>query len=235
MKNLGEILKSQRKKRKLTYNQVYAKIKIHPNYIKALEENDYAVFDSGVHAKGFLKIYAELLNLNVSQILALWRREHSFTFEHELEKTKEQTVFEEIKQGFTLTTNKVLALIGIVLLVAFFGYLFYSYKNYSGPPDLKIDTPENNKIVGNSLVDITGKTDIDSVLFINGERVFLKPDGSFATSLHLKEGVNTLSITSINKLDKKTEEVLTVIYRPTEDSVLESTESTSPVSPEDLP
>lgn len=209
-------MKSQRKKQKLTYNQVYSRIKIHPNYIKALEQNDYSVFDGKIHAKGFLKIYAELLNLNVNQILALWRREYSNVFEDALDSKGERKILSDLKKGFTLTSNKILIGLGLVLLFSFFGYLFYSYKTYSGPPELEIHSPQNNEIVHDSLVDITGNTDIDSVLFVNGERILLKPDGSFATSLTLKEGVNTLNITSISKLDKKTEKVLTVIYRPQE-------------------
>ncbi len=235
MKNLGEILKSQRKRQKLTYNQVYSKIKVQPMYIKALEQNDYSVFDGRIHAKGFLKIYAELLNLNVSQILALWRREYGYKFDDGFEadeKNKKDSMFSSLKKGFTLSLSNVLVGLGILLLIAFFGYLFYSYKNYAGPPDLKIYTPENNQIVTTSLIDITGETDINSVLFINGEKVLLKPDGTFAASLNLKEGVNTLSISSINKLDKKTEKVLTIIYRPnssTPKEIPETTESTSAV------
>jgi hypothetical protein len=150
----------------------------------------------------------------VGQILALWRREYSYYFEDALENKNNKETLKDLRQGITLTPSKILIGIGFILIVLFFGYLFYSYRNYSGPPSLEIQTPENNEVVDTSLIDVTGKTDIDSVLFINGEKILIKPDGSFAASLNLKEGTNTLSITSINKLDKKTEEVLTVIYRP---------------------
>lgn len=217
MKNLGEILKSQRKKRKLTYNQVYAKTKIQQHYIKALEQNDYSVFGGQLHAKGFLKIYAELLGLNVNQILALWRREYGYTFEDSSDtqgSSSRRKLIKSLRSGITVTPTRLFVSLGLLLLVSFFGYLFYSYKKYSGPPALEVRSPENNAIVENSLIDITGKTDIDSILFVNGEKILLQSDGDFATSLSLREGVNTLSITSINKLDKKTEKVLTVIYRP---------------------
>jgi len=235
MKNLGETLKSQRKKRKLTYNQVYSKTKIQQHYIKALEQNDYSVFDGKLHAKGFLKIYAKLLDLNVNQILALWRREYGYTFDdastiHENSSTKK--LVKSLKSSITVTPTKILVSLGILLLLTFFGYLFYSYKKYSGPPALQIYSPENNAIVENSLIDITGQTDIDSTLFVNGEKILLQTDGSFATSLNLREGVNTLSVTSINKLDKKTEKVLTVIYRPhSHPNNVEVSESSPPITP----
>jgi len=236
MKNLGEILKSQRKKRKLTYNQVYAKTKIQQQYIKALEQNDYSIFDGRLHAKGFLKIYAGLLGLNVNQILALWRREYGYTFEEssdDRENSSTRKLIKSLGNSISITPTRVFVSLGTLLLLSFFGYLFYSYKKYSGPPTLEVHSPENNAIVENSLIDITGKTDIDSILFVNGEKILLQSDGAFATSLSLREGVNTLSITSINKLDKKTEKVLTVIYRPNTHKNVEVLESST--TPNDIP
>jgi len=213
MKNLGEILLSQRKKLRQTPDSLYKKIKIHPKYIKALEENDYSLFDSSAHARGFLKIYASALGLNVEEILALWRREFGYAFPEDFPVLREKKL-RKIKPRVTITAKGLVIGVSFLLLLTFFGYLFYAYKNYQGPPELVITHPKDNEIVKSSLVDITGKTDIDATLFINGEVVLLKPDGSFATSVGLREGVNTLSITSINMLEKRSEEILTVIYRP---------------------
>jgi cytoskeletal protein RodZ len=222
MKNLGEILLLQRKKMHQTPDSIYKNLKIHPKYIKALEENNYSIFDSSLHASGFLKIYAGALGLNVEEILALWRREFGYAFKEDF-PVKKQKFSESIKTRFVVTPKGVLVAVITVLLISFFGYLYYAYKNYQGPPSLEITSPEDNVIVTQSLVDVTGKTDIDATLLINGEVLLLKPDGHFATSVNLREGVNTLSITSINRLEKKTEKVLTVIYRP--ERVLESTGS----------
>ena len=214
MKDLGEILKTQRKKYKYTYSDVQQKIKIHPNYVRALEENNYSLFDSKVHALGFLRIYSTLLGLNVDQILALWRREHSSEFPDDLDSSEPRQKLSKIISGtFSFSFKKLLIFFGSVVLIGFFGYLFYSYKTYQGPPLLELSSPEDNKIVKSNPVDIIGKTDIDATLLVNGERVLLRPDGSFAVSVNLHEGLNTLSITSINKLDKKTEKVLTLILR----------------------
>lgn len=215
MKNLGEILLSQRKKLRQTPDSLYKNIKIHPKYIKALEENDYSVFDSSLHARGFLKIYAGVLGLNVEEILALWRREFGYAFPEDF-PIRDAKLGTKIKNRFVITSKGVLVTVCALLLTGFFGYLYYAYKNYQGPPELVISHPEDNKIVERSLIDITGKTDIDSTLLINGEVVLLKPDGSFVASVNLKEGVNTLSVVSINALEKRAEKVLTLIYRPVE-------------------
>ncbi len=201
----------------MTRPDVYKQIKIHPRYIAAMEDNDYGIFDGMIHARGFVKIYAEMLELNVEQILALWRREHGYKFEDGLHPERNKNKTPEIRgQRLSFTPWNILAFLGFLILVAFFGYIFHSYKNYQGPPRLDIYYPEDNMVVERSLVDVTGKTDIDSTVLVNGETLLLKADGTFATSVHLKEGVNTLSIVSINKLERKKEEILTLIYRPEE-------------------
>jgi hypothetical protein len=217
MKDLGQILKSQRKKRKLTYDKVYALAKIHPKYLGALENNDYSVFDGELHARGFLKIYADLLGLDVEKVLALWRREYG----HEVvgssvERRVPSGGLHKLKDGFSLSADRLFWVAVSIVFLAFFGYIYRSYKTYQGPPDLTINFPEDNSVVTGSLVDVSGSTDIDSTVLVNGDNLLLKPDGSFLTSLRLREGVNTISIVSINKLDKKNEKVLTLIYRPEE-------------------
>ena len=68
MKTVGQILKSQREKKKLTVNDVYKFIRIHPRFITALENDNYSGFEGRVHAKGFLKIYTDFLELNINEI-----------------------------------------------------------------------------------------------------------------------------------------------------------------------
>src|SRR5689334_2479286 len=127
VRSIGEILRKAREKKRLTIDDVYKDIKIHPSYIKALENDDYSVFSGKVHSKGFLKLYSDFLNLNVDEILALYRREYEFEFD----KKKEDRFF----QKRFLETPKFLVtpyVIGVTFLITatlvFFGYLYYQYK-----------------------------------------------------------------------------------------------------------
>jgi hypothetical protein len=77
-------------------------------------------------------------------------------------------------------------------------------------------------------------------VFINNQKLVLNTDGSFVTSLKLKEGINNISINAVNKLNKKTELIRTIIYRPQVKptpviDVIQSTESTSTVAPTATP
>ncbi|KKU30388.1 MAG: hypothetical protein UX44_C0024G0018 [candidate division WWE3 bacterium GW2011_GWA1_46_21] len=227
MTSVGEILSGARENKRLTLDDIHKFTKIHPRYLKALEAGDYEIFSNRIHAKGFLKIYSEFLGLNVDQMLAFWRREYEKVFEN-----REQALTKKVLPGLTntrvfFTPAHLVGGVVFVLILGFFAYLFYQYKSYSGAPELQIYSPQNSVVVTNGLVDVTGKTDLDAILLINNQRVILNTDGSFATSIKLNEGLNTLNFKSVNKLGRETEVVRTIIYRATAvDEAKQASEST---------
>jgi cytoskeletal protein RodZ len=227
MRSVGRLLTSAREGKKLTLQDVHKIIKIHPKYLKALEEDNYFIFEGKVHAKGFLKVYANFLGLDMDGVLALWRREYEPSFE----TPKSDKLFHLKpleKPKIVLTPGLIISFLLVLLVIFFFGYLFYQYRTYTGNPKLEVFYPEDNKMVTSDLLDITGKTELDSEVFINNQKVILNPNGNFAVTIKLKEGINTLDILAVNKLNKKTEDIRTVIYRPIEKpkQIPESTEST---------
>ena len=140
MKSIGVILKKAREKKRLTIEDVHKFIKIHPKYLRALEKDDYNVFSSKVHSKGFLKIYSEFLGLNVDEILALWRRDYEKAIESQ--PKKEFTVVRELyKPKLIITPGLVFIAFVVFSLILFFSYLFYQYNTYTGVPNLEIYNP----------------------------------------------------------------------------------------------
>lgn len=69
MKNLGQILKEAREKRKLTREDIYKRIHIHPRVIESLEEGRAHKEYSPIYVKSFLKKYAEFLRLNPEDLI----------------------------------------------------------------------------------------------------------------------------------------------------------------------
>ena len=64
----------------------------------------------------------------------------------------------------------------------------------------------------------------DFQVFNKSVKIIANPDGSFLTSVKLREGINTIAIKAINKLGKETEKIRTIIFRPERDFVVEETE-----------
>lgn len=226
MATIGQLLKAAREKNKISLEDVHKDTKIHLKFLEALESDTYGIFSDKVHAKGFLKIYATYLGLNTNDIIALWRREYESNFDkHRDSKTYQLKKVSPLT--FYITPNIMIMTLFLVITIIFFGYLFYKYKTYVGLPTLEVYQPINNKTITSDIIDITGKTDLDVTIYINNQKILLNPDGSFGTSIRLKEGINTLSIKAINKLDKEQEIIRTVIYRPTVIPIIRESSETS--------
>lgn len=69
---VGEQLKQARNQRKLTLEQVSQATHIRVGYLEALENDRREDLPSSVQGRGFLRLYAGLLNLPVAPLLATW-------------------------------------------------------------------------------------------------------------------------------------------------------------------
>jgi len=218
MKSIGQTLKAARLKKNVTIEDVYRSIKVHPNYVRAMENDDYSLFDGKVHAKGFLKIYTEFLDLDPAELLALWRRDYESSFDKpNREKFSKIRALEP--ERFVITPSVLIISVVVSALLVFFIYLFIQYRQYTDSPVLEIYYPEDNLVVTDDVLDLTGKIELDSEVFINNQKVLTNPDGSFVTSLKLREGINTISIKSVNKLNKETQAIRTIIFRPEREEI----------------
>ncbi|MDO8515374.1 MAG: hypothetical protein Q7S14_02650, partial [bacterium] len=99
----------------------------------------------------------------------------------------------------------VITAVGVgLLLLFFFGYLFRQYFLYAGTPSLTVTSPADYVIVKTPSVEVTGKTDTDTVLTINNQEVAVDETGEFSVKIDLAPGLNTFNILSVNKFKKET-------------------------------
>lgn len=69
MPNPGEILKEERIKKGLSLREVSDKIKISPNFLDAIENNNLHYLPGGFFTRNFVRAYARVLGLNDEKIL----------------------------------------------------------------------------------------------------------------------------------------------------------------------
>ncbi|MAT43811.1 MAG: hypothetical protein CL609_15860 [Anaerolineaceae bacterium] len=69
---LGTYLKKIRKSRNLSLEEVSFSTKIKIHYLEALEEDEHSVLPSRVQGKGFLRLYADFLNLDEKRVITAW-------------------------------------------------------------------------------------------------------------------------------------------------------------------
>jgi hypothetical protein len=72
MIGLGRILAEARDARGITLDEAERETRIARRYLNALEEEDFAAFPARAQARGFLRMYALYLDLDVAEMLALF-------------------------------------------------------------------------------------------------------------------------------------------------------------------
>jgi cytoskeleton protein RodZ len=68
--SIGQRLKQEREARFITLEKAAAATRIRIVFLQALESNDYSVMPSAAQGRGFLRNYAEYLDLNIDEMLA---------------------------------------------------------------------------------------------------------------------------------------------------------------------
>ena len=223
----GEVLKNKRESLGKDLNAVSVDTKIQKRFLEYIENNQYDKFDSEVFASGFIKIYSKYLGLDVEKLLAIYRRGNLNNGE------KKESKKDIIQRKNGLKINISPQIFAIALLVLFFvsvvGYIGYQIYKFQTPPQLTITEPLDELRTEENTVLIKGNTESTSSITINGEPVETDSLGYFEREIELKEGVNTISITSKKNSNNQLEttKTLRVIYAlQTEDEITEEQEIT---------
>src|SRR6185369_11136944 len=67
--SLGQVLRHAREARALALDEVEMQTRIRVKYLQALESGDLSVLPSAAHARGFLRNYAQFLQLDTNTLL----------------------------------------------------------------------------------------------------------------------------------------------------------------------
>jgi cytoskeletal protein RodZ len=68
--SIGQLLKHERETRRLTIEKAAEATRLRPQYLQALENDDYSVMSSAAQGRGFLRLYADFLELNLDEVLS---------------------------------------------------------------------------------------------------------------------------------------------------------------------
>lgn len=124
MESIGAKLRQARKEKNLTLEEVYQKTKIHLNTLKALEEDNFK--NIGIsYARGFLKMYAKFLGLDLNEVMGLYTKKFPSQTPSSNRKQTAPQPKPEVKLGksFSWMAIKVFAILLVVIIV--FGLLIF--------------------------------------------------------------------------------------------------------------
>lgn len=200
MVRLGHRLHQERLQRKQSLEEIAQELKIKPTFLLAIERGEYNKLPSPAYAQGFVRNYASYLGLSKAEITALFKREFDEknamkVLPDSMMKTKEFPV-ERIR-----IQQSVIAV--IIFLFIIFAYLFFQYRAAIIPPYLSITSPQQDSKTSQDIT-VTGQTDNNATVTINGEAAMVSNNGNFQKSITLFPGVATISIQAINRFGKET-------------------------------
>jgi len=194
---IGGIVKNKRIALGYSLEEVESELKIKIKYLKAIEENKFNRFEYHTKAKGFIKNYANMLELNYGTLLAMYRRDvenigmkRKINFKPDDEEEvqqKESKILKRFSQ-INLTKSKIYLSMGLVILLFTGIYVFRATRLAFDEPYMRITAPFEletgyaGKIeYDKDTIVIKGETEKNSTITVNEEVLQLKPGFEFET------------------------------------------------------
>lgn len=200
---VGDIFQEKRRRNVLTLEDAAKKLKIQIKYLRALEQGNYKDLPADVYIRGFIRSYAEYLDLDIDAMLELYKTESNIINNID-KKNKDKNEEKEFKSSRVIITPRIAKIAAAILVIAgIFFYLWYQISGLSAAPRLTVSEPMTDKTISEDSMVIIGQTKAGADVAINGQSVYVDEEGNFKESVALQEGLNNLRIVASNKLDKE--------------------------------
>jgi cytoskeletal protein RodZ len=199
MHTIGSLLKNLRLKANLSITDISEKTNIAAHLLKSLEEDDFTHLPSSTYTKGFIKSYAEVVDLSPQKALAIFRRDFCIT---ESGKIMPKGLAKPLDKP-TVVGSKVLSILALACsLLIFFIYLFSQIKSYESAPTIDVLRPKPHTVVKGPIISVKGFVSADSSVYVNNSIVEVFPTGEFQASTQLPDGDHLITIKAVNAKNK---------------------------------
>lgn len=123
---VGDILRRARLKKKLTIQDIEVAIRVSAQHLTAIEENRLEMLPGRIYALGFIKAYAEHVDLDSAKVLELLKRQAG----EKIAPKAAPPVPSHILEDFSVPTGKVFSVIFILFVVLFVVKSHYEGTSY---------------------------------------------------------------------------------------------------------
>lgn len=208
---LGEKLKKLRGNRRISLGEVSRITQVQVKYLEHLENGDYDKLPADVYVRGFLRSYADFLNVDERILIRLYEKEKGIRKNLRKNEWNEKNRIKPVNiSSFVFTPKKIVVSFGGFLILAGLFFLYREIGSFASTPRLVVLSPKNNSDIESNSVFVEGATDKDALLFINDQQVLVGDEGKFKESLTLQPGVNVINVKAINKFNKESIETLNI-------------------------
>jgi cytoskeletal protein RodZ len=222
---LGERLQKIRQETGVSLHEIARATKVKAKYLEMIESDRFDQLPSSVYVKGFLRSYARCLKIEERDVINLYERERGIWENLEKRKKREESSALEEKEGqghsksrklfrlplLVVTPKSVAALFFLITVGLGGAYFWQEVQRFSQTPELVITKPADNFSTVGDAIEVEGQTEKNSQITINGKIVRVDEEGKFVEKVELKEGMNELVVTAVNRFDKKVEKSVQIL------------------------
>ena len=217
MARLGDALRQQREQMGVTLEQAAEDTRIREKFLQAIESGDYQSLPGTVYTKGFLRNYAEYLNLDAEEMLAIYtgergRAEPARTF---------APMKPLVKRSFIFTPTVLVPVVVLAGILLFVGYIYYQFTTFAVAPHVDITDPPGDAVSGTAEYTVRGKTNPDGRITVRVSpgldpipEVHPARDGTFSVAVPLKPGPNHVEVHVLDPSGKVAEATRTIQLSP---------------------
>ncbi|MDO8560620.1 MAG: helix-turn-helix domain-containing protein [bacterium] len=198
---IGQILRSAREEMGFSEKEAADDLQIPLKFIISLERGEWSKLPARVYARGFLKKYADYLELKSEEIVK--------EFDKELADVASSEVLVGIPEQESggrwllfLNQQKVVLIIFCAAIIFAGAYFFYEFRFVIRPPELTITSPAKDEVTAGDSFPISGVIEKESTLTLNGRTVYTNAAGEFSDSALLSKGLNSLEFEVKNRFGK---------------------------------
>jgi cytoskeleton protein RodZ len=203
---LGDILRLQRETKGITLEQAAEDTRIREKFLAALETGDHHALPGAVYTKGFLRNYAEYLDLNGAELAGLYTAEKAATPEPPRRIRAMKPV---MRSGMYISPTVLVPVVVVVAVVLFVGYISYQFASFATPPKIEVLDPPADVVAQSSDYVVRGRTLPDARVTVRvfpGPKTFpdIRPasDGTFAVTVPLTQGPNHIEVQVLDAAGK---------------------------------
>lgn len=203
-------LREARERSGVPLETVAKKTRMSARYLLALEECRWGDLPfSRAYQKHLIKAYAQAIGADSTPYISQFEDEELW---HEKKRAPAPVVPKHFSRFLSLPlVLRAISTGALSLLLV--GYLGFQVKRIVDPPTLLIYSPADGDIVRTGTLAVSGKTEREVKVTLNGAPVSQNERGEFTAMLDLETGVNTLVFSAKKKHGKTTTHVRNVIVR----------------------
>lgn len=201
--SFGEQLRILREQAGVTLEQVARESKVALRYARALEGEDWRAFSAKIYARGTMRRVAHAMKIDDTDAWAAaagreW--EIAMGIGKGAMHVAPRAVAVPRRMMITPRRLGAMAAIGMASLLV----LFMSVRliAFTAAPGLVIDSPADESGFTGSLINVSGRTEKESSLTVNGREITLDGQGNFHEAIELPAGAVALHFVSHNRFGK---------------------------------